>query len=429
MAGIENIRKIAVVGSGIMGTGITQAVLLGGYEDVVLCDIDGDALRKSRDSIEKMMRALETEESFKAYASSSLGMGQTSSEAFASMEENRRSADVFAEGLTADEIMNRLTCETNLGEAVSDVDFVIEAVCERLAVKQQVFKELSESAPAHAVCASNTSTLPVTKIALLSKRPENVIGMHFHGFTQAFNRLVEIMGGEKTANEPQGLGQLVASNLPSIGGKRLAVRLEKEAEGFIANRIAAPSMIYSTWLLDQAHDLGITLEQLHAAGSDLSVYDMVGLDLAVDVGISYQENLSSDFSPPKAIVELVKQGRTGRKAGKGIFDWDASGRPVVKEIQVEERTRDFLREHAEPTLGPAARLNEACRLLEMGVVKGCEVINEVERIGESHEGIFVLGADRYEEWAEKLETVAEKIGKPYLKPCEMMRSGRFKEYP
>jgi len=65
----------------------------------------------------------------------------------------------------------------------------------------------------------------------------------------------------------------------------------------------------------------------------------------------------------------------------------------------------------------------------MGVVKGCDVITEVERIGEGHEGIFVLGADKYREWADKLETVAEKIGKPYLKPCEMMRSGKFKDYP
>ena len=85
-------------------------------------------------------------------------------------------------------------------------------------------------------------------------------------------------------------------------------------------------------------------------------------------------------------------------------------------------------ENIDSELMLAARLNEACRLLDMGAVKGYEVINEVERIGESHEGIFVLGWDKYKEWAVKLERVAEKIGKPYFKPCDMMRSGKFKEY-
>ena len=112
-----------------------------------------------------------------------------------------------------------------------------------------------------------------------------------------------------------------------------------------------------------------------------------------------------------------------------MYEWDESGNAIIKETKVEEKTLNFLKEYADPELWLATRLNEACRLLEMGVVKGCGVITEVERIGESHEGIFVLGWDKYKEWAEKLEALAEKIGKPYLKPCEMMRSGRFKDYP
>ena len=173
---------------------------------------------------------------------------------------------------------------------------------------------------------------------------------------------------------------------------------------------------------------GITFEQLHAAGYDLRGRDYVGLDTAVNATMSYRENLSSDFSPPKALVELVKQGRLGRKTGRGIYEWDESGNAIIKETQVEEKTLNFIKENADPELMLAARLNEACRLMELGVVKGYEVINEVERIGEQHEGIFVLGWDRYKEWTEKLETVADKIGKPYLKPCGTMRSGRFKDY-
>ncbi len=429
MADPGDVRRIAVVGSGIMGTGITQALLLGGYERVVLSDIDSSALMKGRDSIELVMRSLEDEDRCKEFISSYTGMNRLSSVDITELRANRKAVGIIAEGRTAREIMDRLVCETDLQRAVSDVDFVIEAVPEKLGLKQEVFRQLGEFAPPHAVCASNTSTLLVSKIGQLSRRPENVIGMHFHGFTQIFNRLVEIMGSDKTADESLELGRAIAASLPSIGGERLAVRLEKEAVGFIANRIAAPGGLYRTWFLNQAMEQGITFEQLHAAGYDLRGSDRVGLDTAVNGAISLHENLSPDFAPSKALVELVRQGRLGRKTGRGIYDWDESGNAIIKETEAEERTLEFLRENTDPELGLASRMNEGCRLLEMGVVKGYGVINEVERIGESHEATFVLGFDKYKEWAEKLEAAAEKIGKPYLRPCEMMLSGRFRDYP
>jgi len=428
MADTSDIRRMAVVGSGIMGSGIAEISLLGGYE-VVLNDIDGSALEKGRDTIERVIRALDTEDSFREFVSSYFGMNRPGSPDFAKLRADPKAVGVIAEGQTADDIMDRLVCESDLQKAVSDVDFVIEAVSERLDLKQEVFRKLSEFTPSHTVCASNTSTLPVTKIALESKRPEKAIGMHFHGFTQVFNRLVEIMGGDKTAEESMELGWLVGDSLPSIGGDRFAVRLEKEAEGFIANRIAAPAGLYSTWFMDQAMEQGITFEQLHAAGRDMRGTDWVGLDTAYNAMISYQENLSPDFGPSKAITELVKRGRLGRKTGHGIYDWDESGNAIIGEAEVEEKTRQFLKENTIPELALAARMNEGCRLLEMGVVKGYGVINKVERIGESHEATFVLGFDKYAEWAELLEEVSEKIGKSYLKPCEMMTSGRFKDYP
>jgi len=429
MADLSSVKKIAVVGSGIMGTGIMEGILLKGFDKAVLHDADSSALRKGRDTIERMIRIVADEEGFKQFVSSYAGMNAQHSRDFDALRKDPKIVGMFAEGATADDILGRLVCEEDLEKAVSDVDFVIEAVSEVLELKQDVFEKLSELAPAHAVCASNTSTLPVTKIALKSKRPENAIGMHFHGFTQIINRLVEIMGGEKTAEGAMELGRLVGASLPSLGGERLAVRLDREAEGFIANRIAAPAGIYGTWFMDKAMAEGISLEQLHAAGRNMIGTDIVGLDTAYNAGISYQQNLSPDFSPSKAITELVKQGRLGRKTGRGIYEWDESGNVVIKEVEVEEKTREFIKAYSDPEIAMAARLNEACRLIELGVVKGCSVVTEVERIGESHEGIFVLGADKYKEWAEKLEEVAERIGKPYLKPCEMMKSGKFKDYP
>ena len=429
MADLSDVRTIAIVGAGIMGSGITEAALLGRFEKVVLNDIDSDSLKKGQDTISSMIRTLADEEGLKRFVTSYMGMNRLHNPDLDKLRRDPAHVGVIAEGQTADEILERLVCEQDLQEAVSDADFVIEAVSEVLELKQEVFRQLSALTPAHTVCASNTSTLPVSKIALKSKRPENVIGMHFHGYTQVHNRLVEIMGSDKTAEDAMELGRLVGASMPSLGGPRLAVRLDKEAAGFIANRIAAPAGLYRAWFMNQAREQGITLEQLHAAGQDMRGTDIVGLDTAYNASVSYQQNLSPDFVPSQMIADLVKQGRLGKKTGRGIYEWDESGNAIIKKVEVEEKTRNFIKEHTEPEVGLAARMNEGCRLIEMGVVKGYGVINEVERIGEGHEATFAIGMDKYKQWAEKLEEVAEKIGKSYLKPCEMMRSGRFKDFP
>jgi len=428
MATASGVKKLAVIGVGIMGHGIARACLLAGYE-VVVSDADTAALARGRDNIEEVVRALETADGFKGYVSGHPFLAHLADVDYAALMKNPKAVGVFAEGQTGDEIMARLTCQADLAKAVADVDFVIEAVAEKLEVKQEVFRQVAEFAPAHTVCASNTSTLPVTKIALLSKRAENAIGMHFHGFSQTFNRLVELMPGEKTSVAALDIGMAVGESLPAINGDRLAVRLEKEAAGFIANRIAAPGSIYGTWMMDKAIDEGITYEQLVAAGQDFRGLDYVGLDTALNAGISYHENLSPEFGPSKMVIDLVKQGRLGRKSGRGVYRWDGDGNIIVEEHEADERTVAFLAEHSDPDIRLATRLNEACRLLEMGVVSSCEVVNRVEREGESHEGIFVLGEDKYAEWADKLAAVAAKIGSRYLEPCEMMRSGKFRDYP
>jgi len=138
MTDISNVRKIAVIGSGIMGTGIASIALLGGYERVVLTDIDNNALMKSRDSIDFVIKALEDEDRFKKYVSSHPFLNNLSDVNFAELKANRKAVGVIAEGCTAGEIMDRLVCEVDLQRAVSDVDFVIEAVPEILGVKQEL---------------------------------------------------------------------------------------------------------------------------------------------------------------------------------------------------------------------------------------------------------------------------------------------------
>jgi len=430
MTDLRNVRTLAVIGSGIMGSGITEAALLAGFDRVVLNDIDSDALKKGHSAVTSMIRTIADEDSFSRLVTSYRGMNsQTGPPEIAKLRQDPKIAGVISQGKTADEILRTLVCEPDLRKAVSEADFVIEAVAEILGVKQELFRKLSELTPEHTVCASNTSTIPISKIVLASKRPKNAIGMHFHGNFQVFNRLVEIMGSDKTCEDAMELGRQVGASIPSLGGERLAVRLDKEAAGFIANRIAAPASLYGAWFLNRAMEEGITFEQLHAAGYDMRGADVVGLDTAYNAAISYRQHLSPYFGPTKMVTDLVKQGKLGRKTGQGFYQWDASGNAVIKKVEVEEKTRDFFRKHRDPELALASRMNEGCRLIEMGVVKGYGVINDVERIGESHEATFAVGMDKYEEWGEKLEAVAEKIGKPYLKPCEMMMSGRFRDHP
>jgi 3-hydroxyacyl-CoA dehydrogenase len=128
MTNISDVRRIAVIGSGIMGTGIASIALLGGYQKVILSDIDNSALKKSRDSIDSVVKALEHEDRFKEYISSHPFLNSLSSVNFAELKANRKAVGVIAEGCTAGEIMDRLVCEVDLQRAVSDVDFVIEAV-------------------------------------------------------------------------------------------------------------------------------------------------------------------------------------------------------------------------------------------------------------------------------------------------------------
>ena len=428
MAESNEVRIIAIIGSGVMGTGIAAIALLAGYKRVILNDINFSLLKNSRNSIETVIRALENEYSFKEYVIRHPGLSYLRKVDFAELKSNRKSIGVIADGCTVDEILGNLICKVDIQSAVSDADFVIEAAPEILELKQEIFRKLSEFTPPHTICASNTSTLLVSKIGQFSSRPEKVIGMHHHGSMQVFDTLVEIMGSDKTADKSLEIGKVVGESFPSVRGKRLVVCLDKEIEGFIANRIAAPAAILSAWLLDQAVAQGITFEQLHAAGYSMLGWDYVGLDTALNSMISYQKYISPDFIPSKAIAELVRQGRLGRKVGHGIFEWDESGQPIIKEIKIEEKTLKFLSEHVDYELNLASRLNEACRLLEMGIVKGCGVITEIERIGESHEGIFVLGYNKYKEWAEKLEAAAGKLDRPYLRPCKMMSSGNFKKY-
>lgn len=129
-------------------------------------------------------------------------------------------------------------------------------------------------------------------------------------------------------------------------------------------------------------------------------------------------NLSPDFAPGKVITDLVRNGHLGKKTGKGFFEW-IENTPIIKDISVDDKTIEFLTVNRYKNLAMAIRMNEACRLIEEGVIKGYETINKVDTIGDNRQETFKLGMEKYKEWSEILENFAQKLEKPYLKPCDM----------
>jgi len=347
---------------------------------------------------------------------------------FEEIRKSFKSVGILAENFTIDEIMDRLICEVNIKKAISDSDFIIEAVPENLELKQEIFKQLGKYSPSYAILASNTSTMSPSKLGLSADRSEKVIGMHFHGAVPIRGRLIEITGGDKTTDETINLGCQIAENSPSIAGERFILRLEKETPGFVANRLTLARAIHLNWILDNAVEQKISLEQLIAGGLRLIGLDIVGLDTIYNTWKYLEENLSPDFAPGEVITDLVRNGHLGKKTGKGFFEWNES-LPVIKDVPVDDKTKEFLTVNRDKNLAMAIRMNEACRLIEEGVIKGYETINKVDTIEGRRQETFVLGMEKYKEWSKILEYFAQKLGKPYLKPCDMMKFGKFKEFP
>ncbi|TFG26958.1 MAG: 3-hydroxyacyl-CoA dehydrogenase family protein [Promethearchaeota archaeon] len=383
----EDIKNIVVVGAGLMGAGIAQVSLMAGYK-VTLVDIKEDFINKGVNSIESGLKRLEEK-------------GE----------------------LNTNEVMSRLTSTLELLTAVKNADFVIEAVVEKMDVKKEVFKICDEHAPSHCIIATNTSTMSITEMASATKREEQCIGMHFFNPVPLM-RLIEIIAGQKSSNHSMDMGVKLGESLPCLKGKRYVVKVLKDRPGFIVNRLNAPVSIYRNYLLDYCYDNGIPWEQLDADYEGkvpmlpCILADYVGIDTSYYGALYYVDKLSPDFTPGKVITQMVKEGKLGRKTGQGFYDW-SQGRPNP-DTSKKANLVDF-------DLINAIKLNEGCRLLEEGVTNSYNVIDEANMAGRNTPGPFDQGKDNYQLFVKKLEDFVEETGKKYLKPCKLLRSGKFLE--
>lgn len=279
--------RILVVGAGTMGRGIAGLCALAGYDTWVF-DADPQAQRAVRAGIE-------------ASWSRAIDRGKLTTEA-------------------AEAARHRLRIPARLRDA-AEVDFVIEAVPESLDLKRMVFSELDDLCPGPTVFGSNTSSLPITRIAHATGRRDRVIGIHFFN-PVAVMPLVEIVRGRETSPETEERALALVRSLgkqavrvvdsPGFATSRLGVALGLEAMRMVEEGVAGAADI------DRAMELGYG----HRMGP-LKTSDLVGLDVRLAIAETLARELPSDrFQPPEILKTLVAEGLTGKKSGQGFFRWD-----------------------------------------------------------------------------------------------------------
>jgi 3-hydroxybutyryl-CoA dehydrogenase len=280
------INKIMVIGAGQMGGGIAQVAAEAGLQ-VVLNDIDQDCIDKRLAFIAALLSK--------------------------NVDKGRMREDQKAETLA------RLVASTDLADA-ADVDFVVEAASENMAIKEKVFRTLDEVTQPGVILASNTSSLPITEIAAVTRRPELVIGMHFMNPVPMM-QLVELIRG------------IATSDACYQSTETLAVRLGKtpvevnDYPGFISNRILIPMIneaiytVYEGIAEPEAVDTVMKLGMNHPMGP-LTLADFIGLDTCLAImEVLYEGFSDSKYRPCPLLRKMVKAGWLGKKSGKGFYTY------------------------------------------------------------------------------------------------------------
>ncbi|MDJ0273506.1 MAG: 3-hydroxyacyl-CoA dehydrogenase/enoyl-CoA hydratase family protein [Aigarchaeota archaeon] len=279
--------KVVVVGAGVMGHGIAEVAALAGF-DVVMVDVAEEFLAKG---LEKIRWSLEK-----------------------FVEKKRITKEA------ADAAIARIRTSTNLAEAVVDSDLVIEAAPEDIKIKKNIFQLLSQNAPAHAILATNTSTLPITEIASATNRPEKVVGMHFFN-PPPLMPLLEVIAGEKTSQE-------TLDKAVEIGKKmgKTVVICRKDVPGFIVNRILTPLLNHSCQLVEEGVYSVVEIDSAlrYRLGLPMGAFelaDYTGIDVIVLASKSIKER--DPNTPPvcSQFQRLYEKGNYGLKSGKGFYEY------------------------------------------------------------------------------------------------------------
>lgn len=281
-----NIEKVGVVGAGTMGHGIAQVFAQTGYE-VVMRDIKQEFVDNGMKGIEKFL-------------SKGVDKGKIS-------EEDKN------------ETLSRITGTVDMKD-LKDCDLIVEAVIEDVDIKEEVFTELDEMCPPETILASNTSTIPITKMASFTDRPERFIGMHFMNPVPLM-KLVEVIRGYSTSDE---VTKIIKDLSEEMGKTPVEVN---DSPGFVSNRVLIPMINEAIFCLQdgvaeaEAIDNVMKLGMNHPMGP-LALADLIGLDTVLHImEVLYEEFNDSKYRPCYLLKTMVRAGHLGRKTGKGFYDY------------------------------------------------------------------------------------------------------------
>jgi len=285
-----DIRRVLIVGGGLMGGGIAQVAALAGYR-VALRDVSQEMLDKAMANIAWSLGKF-------------VEKGQLAAEA-------RESA------------LGRLSPTLALDTAAG-ADFAVEAVFEDKALKQEVFRELDRLCPPRAILASNTSAIPITELARVTERPDRVVGAHFFSPVPLMP-LCELVRGLETSDETLAAAKAFVESL----GKE-TITVKRDVAGFALNRINLPSTVEAIRLVEagvvtpEEVDKGMRLGMGRRMGP-FETMDMTGLDVTLGAMLAiYEETQDPRFWPPDLLRRKVSAGRLGRKAGRGWFVYETN---------------------------------------------------------------------------------------------------------
>ncbi|WP_339254400.1 3-hydroxyacyl-CoA dehydrogenase [Sporosarcina sp. FSL W8-0480] len=289
------IKRIVVVGSGVMGRGIAYVGALGGYS-VTLVDINETALHNAKNEIESIF-------------DKGIQYGKITADA-------------------AGHARQKLDYGNDLPKAAGNADLIIEAVPELSSIKRQVFEEIEKHASKECFFATNTSTMSPTEIASYSKRPEKTIAMHFFNPVHKMP-LVEIVKGLETSDETvevirevavkMGKETVVINEFPGFVTSRISALVGNEAFFMLQEGLGTPAEI------DKAIKLGLNYPM-----GPFELGDLVGLDTRLNNLNYLHEKLGEKYRPAPLLEQYVKAGRLGRKSGKGVYDYSLEGELIKK---------------------------------------------------------------------------------------------------
>lgn len=368
-----DVKKIAVIGSGLMGSGIAYVSAWHGF-DVTIVDISQELVDK--------------------------GMERLRNDVMTGIDKGKMSIS-DAEGL-----MSRLKGTVDTEAAVKDADLAIEAIFENMDVKKEVFAKIDAVAPPHCILATNTSSLSIDELATATNRSDKFIGMHYFSPVPAM-KLLEIVVGEKTADATIAVAKAVGERQ----GKQTV--LAKNSPGFIVNRLLMPVMREAILMLERGE---ATMEEIDnamvsigkAPAGPFALGDFVGLDIAYHAMSTLYREIGDCFKPPETLKNLVDSGAIGMKSKKGFYNYSTE----IKPEQPKDANPEWIVERLNM---PAIR--EAMVLVDDGIANK-EDIDMAMNLGASWPvGPFEMaekyGLDRCKEFIGKLET---ELGECYRVP-------------